>query len=78
MDRGQLGQGAGSETNQDPPETFPWRGEQEDRDRVWRHWAAAHSHSARQGGQALEHHQALQRRHHGQGEDHREGGLRDC
>ena len=78
MDRGQLGQDPGSEADQDPAETLPGRGKQEDRDRVRGHWAEAHRHAASQGGQALEHHQALQRRHHGQGEDYREGGLRDC
>ena len=78
VDRGQLGRDPGGEADQAAAETLPGRGEQEDRARVREHGAAPHRHPPRQGGQALEHHQALQRRHHRQGEDHSEGGLRDC
>ena len=59
MDRGGVGGGAGSEPDQDPPETLPGRGKQEDRAGVRGHRAETHRHAARPGGQALEHHQTL-------------------
>ena len=77
MDRGELGQGASCEADQAPAETLSRRGKQEDRAGVREHWAEAYRHAPRQGGQALEHHQAVQRRDHGQGEDHGQGGVRD-
>ena len=78
MDRGELERGEGGEADQDPAETLPWGGQQEDRDHVREHGAEAHRHPARAGRQALEHHQAVQRRDHRQGEDHGAGGVRDC